>query len=343
MLNFGLKGYPGPMRLLPVVALFVGLALAASIPSHSRERQPAQWPGLQGDGWVMSGPAAVRIISESGGFNPNMPATLGVQIKLQPGWWTYWRAPGDAGLPPEFDWAGSSNLKWAPELFWPKPMQKTSFGHSIRVYRDEVVFPLRVVAADSRKPMKLKVNLTFGVCKEVCIPNAVNVSLDLDPLRDGNPRIEPEQRRLIQRFEAEVPDTNPQKSGFRIQNVGVFDDAAGVGYLAVELARAGAAANPLVLVELSPGEPPLIAKSLGRASPHETWRFASELDPQQLKDGPLAGRRVRVTIFDGGRSLEQIWVVGATADMSGRFGRASSGGQFSDPMKPNEESWKPRD
>jgi suppressor for copper-sensitivity B len=343
VLNFGLKGPPLPMRFGLIAVLLASLVVVGSIPARAGMQQPAQWPGLRGDGWVKSGPAAVRLIAEQDGYLPHSPATLGVQIKLQPGWWTYWRAPGDAGLPPEFDWAGSRNLKWTPELFWPKPLQRTSFGHSIRVYRDEVVFPLRVVAADPRKPVKLKLNLTFGVCKEVCIPNAVKVSLELDPYRSGLPRIVLDQRRQIRRFEAEVPNTNPQKSGFRIQNVGVVKDANGGDFLAVELGDGAASKTPLVLIEMSPGEPPLIASSLGRASPQDAWRFAAGLEPEMLRQGPLAGKRIRVTIFDGGRSLEQIWVIGASADMSGRFGRAISGRELSDPMKPNEESWKPRD
>lgn len=246
-------------------------------------------------------------------------------------------------MPPEFDWTGSRNLKWTPELFWPKPLQKTSFGHALRVYRDEVVFPLRVVAADPRKPLKLKLNLTFGVCKDVCIPNTVNVSLEMDTFRSGLPRIILDQRRQIRRFEAEVPKANPQSAGIRIQNVGVVKNADGDDFLAVEIEQAPAGAKPIILIELSPGEPPVIAKSLGRASTSESWRFAAELDDERAAREALAGRRVRVTIFDGGRSLEQIWVVGAVADSSGNFGSATPGRQVADTMTPDGDSWKPRD
>jgi suppressor for copper-sensitivity B len=328
------------LRVALVVALLAGLA---SIPAWGGAKQQALWPGLQGEGWVATGPAAVRLISARDGFSPHAAATLGVQIKLRPGWWTYWRAPGDTGMPPDFDWAGSRNLKWAPELFWPKPMQKTSFGHALRVYRDEIVFPIRVVAADPAKPVHLKLDLTFGVCKDVCIPNRAQVSLDIAPNPGAVPPPIAGQMELIRRFEAEVPSANAQRAGFRIQNVGLLGSAGGAQILAVELGRVEANANPLVLVELSPGEAPLIAKSLGRAAPSESWRFAADLDEAQLRDGSLAGRRVRVTIFDGGRSLEQIWVIGASADSSGRFGRAATGGLIADPMKPAEDGWKPRD
>jgi suppressor for copper-sensitivity B len=331
------------MRRFVLHGVIAALTFAGSLSARGNAAKPSEWPGLQGDGWVKTGPAAVRLISEQDGFLPQASATLGVQIKLKPGWWTYWRAPGDAGLPPEFDWSESKNLKWTPELFWPKPLQKTSFGHSIRVYRDEVVFPLRVVAADPGKPLKLKLNLTFGVCKEVCIPNQAKVALELDPFRAGLPRIVLDQRRQIRRFEAEVPKANPQKAGIRIRNVGVVKDAKGAGFLAVELGHARSDAKPLVLIELSPGDPPLIAHSLGRAQAAQTWRFAAGLDESQTSMPALAGRRVRVTIFDGGRSLEQIWVVGASADSSGQFGRLAPGGQPGDQMNPDTGTWKPRD
>jgi DsbC/DsbD-like thiol-disulfide interchange protein len=319
------------------------LVVAGSFPGLTKDKQPANWPGLEGNGWVVTGPAAVRLISSHQGFRPGAASSLGVQVKLRPGWWTYWRAPGDMGMPPDFNWSGSQNLKWTPELFWPKPLQRTSFGHALRVYRDEVVFPLRVVAADPAKPLKLNLNMTFGVCKEVCIPNVADVVLELPPGQGALPAPIPDNLELIRRFQAEVPTANVQRAGFRIQKVGLQRGASGQDFLAVELARAARQAQPLVLIELSPGESPLIAQSLGRESSTGVWRFAASLDPDQGQEPSLVGRRVRVTIFDGGRSLEQIWVVGASADSSGRFGRAAAGGQIADPSKPIEETWKPRD
>lgn len=331
------------MRLWRVTGLIAALLLSGNFSAWGQRAQSPIWTGLTGEGWVKTGPAAVRLISGRDGISPNAAASLGVHIKLRPGWWTYWRAPGEMGMPPDFDWSGSENLKWTPELFWPQPLQRTSFGHALRVYRDEVVFPLRVVAADPRKPVKLKLNLTFGVCKDVCIPNNAKVELSLNAVGGAMPAPIPEHMALIRRFEAEVPSANAQKAGFRIQNVGLLKDAKGAEALAVEIARAGPDARPIVMIELSPGEPPVIAKSLGRVSPTAPWRFAADIDEDQRRKEPLTGRRVRVTIFDGGRSLEQTWVVGTAADSSGRFGSATLGGQIADTVKPPEESWKPRD
>jgi suppressor for copper-sensitivity B len=331
------------MRFHGAAGWIASLAFLASLSATAVAGNPPNWPGLQDQDWVVTGPAAVRLISGHDRLSPNGGAQLGVQIKLRPGWWTYWRSPGDTGMPPDFNWAGSQNIRWAPELFWPKPQQKASFGHALRVYKDEVVFPLRVVATNPSKPVGLKLNLTFGVCKDVCVPISASVELALNAKTGALPIAIPEHLSLIRRYEAEVPTANAQAAGIRIQNVGLIKDAKGAAALAIEIDRAGPTARPIVLVELSPGEPPSIAKSLGRASEVALWRFAADLEPEHLSGGPLAGRRVRVTIFDGKRSLEQIWVVGAAADSSGSYGSATPGRQIVDTMRATGESWKPRD
>ncbi len=72
-----------------------------------------------------------------------IPRTLraGIEIKLQPGWKTYWRYPGDSGVPPQFDFAGSENLASA-EVLYPAPHSfKDEAGTSIG-YKETVVFPV---------------------------------------------------------------------------------------------------------------------------------------------------------------------------------------------------------
>ena len=50
-----------------------------------------------------------------------------VEIRLAPGWHTYWRVPGEAGIPPRFDWSGSQNLA-AVAYEWPRPEIIVSYG-----------------------------------------------------------------------------------------------------------------------------------------------------------------------------------------------------------------------
>jgi DsbC/DsbD-like thiol-disulfide interchange protein len=93
----------------------------------------------------------------------------GIDIALAPGWKTYWRMPGDAGIPPDFDWAGSQNVKTV-DLLWPAPSRHQDAAGETVGYLDRVIFPLRITPADPAAPVTLKLSLFFAVCKDVCIP-----------------------------------------------------------------------------------------------------------------------------------------------------------------------------
>jgi len=76
--------------------------------------------------WAGESPAKSRLIVDSNQFVGAGNLRAGIQIKLAPGWWTYWRLPGTSGMPPRFDWSGSKNLAAEPELVWPAPRRETS-------------------------------------------------------------------------------------------------------------------------------------------------------------------------------------------------------------------------
>ena len=104
----------------------------------------------------------------------------GVQIKLDNGWKTYWRNPGDSGLPPSFDWSESKNLKSAT-VRWPAPHRfRDPYGTSIG-YSKEVVFPVDVTPVRAGEPVELKLKLEYAVCKDICVPAQDDLSLNLEP------------------------------------------------------------------------------------------------------------------------------------------------------------------
>lgn len=328
------------LRFLAVIATSTWLSM--DLPAWSG--QPADAPGLTGEGWAQIGPAAARLISERDGIDTEAAVNMAIQVRLAPGWWTYWRAPGDSGMPPAFDWQGSSNVKWDPELFWPKPIQRTSLGHTMRIYRDEVAFPLRVVAADPAQPMTLRVNFTMGVCKDVCIPIMAHLSLTLPPRPQGTASILANNRDLIRKYQASVPTADQQLSGIRIENVRLIEGAAKLA-LGVDVRGLTNEKPPLVLIELSPGDPPEVARSLGRPeSPRALWMFSLDTDKSSDSRADLLGQRVRVMVLQGSKSLEQIRVIGAPSNGAGHFGAVAAGRQGSgDPMNPLEDPWNPRE
>lgn len=99
----------------------------------------------------------------------------GLRITLKPGWKTYWRAPGDAGIPPHFDFSGSGNIaSVAPH--WPVPEVFDQNGQRSIGYFDSVVFPLKITAKDANVPLRMTGQIDIGVCEEICIP--VTLSFD---------------------------------------------------------------------------------------------------------------------------------------------------------------------
>ena len=104
----------------------------------------------------------------------------GVQIRLDPGWKTYWRTPGDSGVPPSFDWSGSKNLKEA-QVLYPAPRRFADASGTAIGYEDEVVFPIKITPERPDEPVELKLNVDYGLCKTLCIPNEASLSIELPP------------------------------------------------------------------------------------------------------------------------------------------------------------------
>lgn len=98
-----------------------------------------------------------------------------LDLQLQPGWKTYWRAPGDAGIPPGFDWAGSENLA-SVALHWPSPQVFDLNGMRSIGYHDQLVLPMEVTAIDPARPVTVRLSVEIGICKDICLPARVTVS-----------------------------------------------------------------------------------------------------------------------------------------------------------------------
>lgn len=102
----------------------------------------------------------------------------GLTIQLAPGWKTYWRSPGDSGIPPRFNWSGSSNISNV-EVQFPVPRIYDQYGMRSIGYENNVTFPLLITTRDSQLPISLEGEVSIGVCEEVCVPVTLKVSTDL--------------------------------------------------------------------------------------------------------------------------------------------------------------------
>ncbi|QAY96001.1 hypothetical protein CWB41_09895 [Methylovirgula ligni] len=111
--------------------------------------------------------AQMRLVAGT----PHMPGgyVAAAQIKLAGQAITYWRSPGDAGVPPTFSFRGSENLDSA-QVAYPAPQRIDEQGLQAFGYRSGVTFPIAVKADDPAKPVRLRLTLDYAVCDNICLP-----------------------------------------------------------------------------------------------------------------------------------------------------------------------------
>ncbi len=113
---------------------------------------------------------------------------VGLHITLPPGWKTYWRAPGDAGIPPLIELNGSRNLSaMVPE--WPTPHVFSQNGMRSVGYRDDVILPIILTPESPDAPISLRGRLQIGICKDICVPAELMFDAALPP---GSARRDPQ-------------------------------------------------------------------------------------------------------------------------------------------------------
>lgn len=109
---------------------------------------------------------------------------IGVHLQLDEGWKTYWRMPGDSGIPPEFTWSPSQPAR--VEVQFPTPSRHVDKGGETIGYQGQVLLPV-TVTPDAPAALELNLDLFFAVCKDVCVPAQAQASIALgteprDPL-----------------------------------------------------------------------------------------------------------------------------------------------------------------
>ena len=123
-------------------------------------------------------PAEVSLIA--GWRQADGSHVAAIEIRMRPGWYTYWRVPGDAGIAPEFDWSGSRNLA-SVAYEWPHPEVIETAGMRSFGFYDELVLPIRLEPQRRGEAIEASLELFFGICEQVCIPAEVRVEAVLPP------------------------------------------------------------------------------------------------------------------------------------------------------------------
>ncbi|MCV2892921.1 protein-disulfide reductase DsbD domain-containing protein [Lentibacter sp. XHP0401] len=122
--------------------------------------------------------AQTRILH--GWTEPDGTRMAAIEISLADGWHTYWRAPGDAGIPPQLSWQASRNLS-AVTFSWPRPMVYDQNGMRAIIYKNRLVLPMALSPQNAGKPIRFKATLDIGICKDICVPLQVNLNEIISP------------------------------------------------------------------------------------------------------------------------------------------------------------------
>jgi DsbC/DsbD-like thiol-disulfide interchange protein len=152
-----------PKRLALGIAATLSVACGATA-VHADDASP----------WQRDSHSAVRLLA---GSRSGAVLLGGIAIQLQPGWKTYWRTPGDSGVPPRFDFSKSENVE-AVTVMWPAPMKFDDGAGGVSLgYKQQVVLPLRIVAKSADKPVTLRAEINYAVCEKLCIPVEASAEL----------------------------------------------------------------------------------------------------------------------------------------------------------------------
>jgi DsbC/DsbD-like thiol-disulfide interchange protein len=264
-------------------ALGIGLAIFASSLTMEARAQDAS-------PWQHSGHSAVRLLA---GSRSGSVLLGGIAMQLESGWKTYWRTPGDSGVPPHFDFSKSENIE-AVTVLWPAPTKfdDGAGGHSLG-YHNQIVLPLRIVAKNADKPVTLRADITYAVCEKICIPVQANADLAFASVAST------EDSALFAAL-----DTVPKPASIGDPNPLTIRDVKREGKSTVLVDVVAADGKPVNLfVEGPTPDWGLPIPELLEHSPPGVKRFAFELDglpPGAKPDGAA----LKLTLVGGERSYE---------------------------------------
>ena len=283
---------PAMIRRSAHARRYAGLCIALVLASADTQPAFAQ----DASNWDKGSYSSARLVA---GARREGTAILraGVEIRLAEGWKTYWRYPGDSGLPPRFDLAASDNVE-SVTVLWPAPQRFTDETGTSIGYRQDVVFPLHVTPKDRGKPVRLRLKLEYAVCEKLCVPAEAKTELLLSGRAGAH-------ETLLARAEAAVPKaaTLGESTAFAIRTV---MKQAGAPHARIMVDIAAQPGAPLDLFAEGPTPDwalPLPKEIAG--APAGLRRFVFELDgmPPGIKpDGAL----LRLTATAPGKAIEVV-------------------------------------
>jgi len=159
------------MRFLLAAAMSAAAILGGAAPAIAQARGEA----------VDSGRVEVQLVAQEQGVVPGGTAFLALSQKIEQGWHTYWRNPGDSGEATAIQWTLPDGWK-AGEILWPAP-DRLPLGPLVNYgFSDAVLLPVPLEVPASARPgetVTLNAAVTYLVCKDICIPEGATLSISV--------------------------------------------------------------------------------------------------------------------------------------------------------------------
>lgn len=279
-----------PTQFRPLASGLAALLAAFAIkPVHAAEPAHAS-------PWASEHATRARLVAGQLKTGTGSGLVAGIEIEMDEGWKTYWRNPGSSGVPPRMEWTGSENVGKATLLF-PAPYRLADREGDTFGYKSRVVLPVTIEPKDASAPVKLKLALEYGVCKEVCVPAQMELSLLVPALASARPGGS-DLAAALERVPSVAPNLKPGDP--RLASAKVDLDGSRPR-IVLDVVASGPAAGTDIFLEAPEGLWIPLAKRMPSTDVGK-MRFEVDLsDGADLKD--LAGRMIRVTmVAPGGQS-----------------------------------------
>ncbi len=157
-----------------------------------------------------------ELVSEAATVKPGEPFWVGLRQTIRPHWHTYWKNPGDSGLPTEINWTLPAGVKADP-IVWPTPTLIDVSGIINYGFEGDVLLMVKITppADFAGSTLRLAAGANWLVCAEVCIPEEGKFSLDL-PVGPAAKPADPAIRALFDKARREQAGPSPWRARFGI-------------------------------------------------------------------------------------------------------------------------------
>lgn len=229
-----------------------------------------------------------------GGRGADGQPMAAIVLTLAPDWKTYWRVPGEGGgIPPEFDWSGSRNLK-SVNLLWTAPEVWGDAGMTNIGYVGAMVLPVELTPMDLSLPVGLHATMTLGVCKDICIP----VEIVLQSAVSGDVAAPPVIVAALER----LPKTGAQVGASGLACVAeAIKDGLRISASLTLPAMAQGARETVVIEHLDAA---IWASGAASQRKGDGLIAVADLVPPNAKPFDLTGDELRITILADGNAAE---------------------------------------